>query len=264
MIPKKIHYCWFGAGSKPELIQKCIASWHKFCPDWEIIEWNESNYDVSANRYAREAYELKKWAFVSDVARLDIVNRYGGVYLDTDVELLAPIEGLLRHNAFYFFETERNIATGLGFGAVKEHSSIKAMLSYYDDKSFVCNGKIDMTPCPKNNTDKIMSVCPSLIRNGCRQEIDNMCFLSLGEYGDYMKHYGTASWTDHPNFDESKISHKYKNTKIKRFLKQPQRFNYIEKHFGDKAVKIYTFIVYDLLEFGVWFYIKKLVNRIIC
>lgn len=89
MIPKKIHYCWFGGNPKSDLILTCIKSWKNFCPDYEIIEWNENNWDINYNQYTREAYQAKKWAFVSDVARLDIVYRYGGLYLDTDVELKA-------------------------------------------------------------------------------------------------------------------------------------------------------------------------------
>lgn len=262
MIPQKIHYCWFGGNPKPEIIEKCIASWHGLCPDWEIIEWNESNYDISAYPYMQEAYEAKKWAFVSDVARLDIVAKHGGVYLDTDVELLAPIEELLTHNAFYIFETERNIATGLGFGAVQGHPTVTAMLRYYEGRSFLKNGKPDMTPCPANNTEMLLQICPSLIKNGRRQQIDDVLILSLGDYGRYMKHYGTASWTDHPNLDQTK-QHVYKNTRLKRFLKQPQRFDFIEKHLGKKAVKFYTFLVYDLMEFGPVFYVKKLLKRIV-
>ncbi|MBP3381927.1 MAG: glycosyl transferase, partial [Clostridia bacterium] len=82
MIPRKIHYCWFGGNPLPELAQKCIASWKKHCPDFEIVEWNESNYDVHKNPYIAQAYEQKKYAFVSDYMRFDILHRYGGVYLD--------------------------------------------------------------------------------------------------------------------------------------------------------------------------------------
>ena len=88
MIPKTIHYCWFGRGEKPKLAQKCIASWKTFCPDYEIIEWNEDNYDVNSTPYTKYCYENKKWAFLSDYVRLDVVCRHGGVYFDTDVEVI--------------------------------------------------------------------------------------------------------------------------------------------------------------------------------
>lgn len=263
MIPKKIHYCWFGGNPKPEIIEKCIASWHHFCPDWEIIEWNEENYDVNAISYMAEAYAAKKWAFVSDVARLDIVAKHGGVYLDTDVELLTPIEELLDSGAFYIFETERNIATGLGFGAEADHPTVRAMLGYYNGRSFLKKGKPDMTPCPANNTEMLLSVCTSMIRNGRRQQVDDVLILSPQDYSRCMKHYGTASWTDNPNLDPEKLVRHYKDTRLKRFLRQPQRFELVEKHFGKKAVKLYTFCVYDLMEMGLGFYLKKLYKKVL-
>ena len=96
-IPKVIHYCWFGKGEMPKIAKKCIKSWEKYCPDYEIICHNEDNFDLSQNRYMREAYEAKKWAFVSDFARLKIIYDHGGIYLDTDVELIKPIDDLLEN-----------------------------------------------------------------------------------------------------------------------------------------------------------------------
>ena len=91
-IPKQISYCWFGHNPLPKKVEKCIESWKKHCPDYEIIRWDESNYDVTKNQYIREAYEAKKWAFVSDYARLDVIYQYGGIYLDMDVELIKDFE----------------------------------------------------------------------------------------------------------------------------------------------------------------------------
>ena len=113
MIPKVIHYCWFGGNPLPELAQKCIASWKKYCPDYEIKEWNESNFDLNCCDYVREAYEAKKWAFVSDVARLYAMVHEGGIYMDTDVEVIAPLDSLLQYHAVSGFETEHSIPTGL-------------------------------------------------------------------------------------------------------------------------------------------------------
>ena len=97
MIPKVIHYCWFGGNPKPKLAEKCIKSWKKYCPDYEIIEWNEDNFDISAAPlYVRQAYEAKKWAFVTDYVRLEVVYNHGGVYLDTDVELLKSLDSLFQ------------------------------------------------------------------------------------------------------------------------------------------------------------------------
>lgn len=127
MIPKTIHYCWFGGNPLPELAQKCIASWKKYCPDYEIIEWNESNFDIQSCAYASEAATAKKWAFVSDYARFKIIYDHGGVYFDTDVELLKPLNEILDKGGFMAIESyptskqpERNfgVAPGLGLAAV--------------------------------------------------------------------------------------------------------------------------------------------------
>ena len=95
-IPKIIHFMWFGGAELPEKVLKCMESWKRYCPDYEIKRWDESNYDYHQYQYAEEAYAQKKWAFVSDVARLDVVYKYGGIYLDTDVELIKPLDSLLK------------------------------------------------------------------------------------------------------------------------------------------------------------------------
>lgn len=100
MIPKKIHYCWFGRGDKPKLAKRCIASWKKYCPDYEIIEWNEDNFDINTNEYTKWCYENKNYAFLSDYVRLLVVYRHGGIYFDTDVELIRNPDFLLENQAF--------------------------------------------------------------------------------------------------------------------------------------------------------------------
>ncbi|WGE31936.1 glycosyl transferase [Actinobacillus genomosp. 2] len=136
MIPKKIHYCWFGGNPLPKSVKKCIESWKKYCPDYEIIEWNESNYNVHKNLFIKEAYEKKKFAFVSDYARLDVVYSEGGIYLDTDVELIKPIDDLLAHSCFLASESIDDVATGLGFGAEKGHWFIAENMSVYENMHF--------------------------------------------------------------------------------------------------------------------------------
>ncbi len=121
MIPKTIHYCWFGRNPKPKLAEKCIRSWKRRCPDYEIIEWNEDNYDISsAPLFVRQAYEKKKWGFVPDYIRLDLINRFGGIYLDTDVEVLKRLDCFLENKSFFGLENNKYVALGLGFGAEKE------------------------------------------------------------------------------------------------------------------------------------------------
>ena len=104
MIPKKIHYCWFGRGEKPKLAKKCIESWKKYCPDYEIVEWNEDNFDIHMNGYTKMCYEQKKYAFLTDYIRLLVVAEHGGIYFDTDVEVVHTIDDLLKYDAFYCYE----------------------------------------------------------------------------------------------------------------------------------------------------------------
>ena len=113
MIPKIIHYCWFGGNPLSDLAQKCIDSWKKYCPDYEIKEWNESNFDLNSCDYVREAYQAKKWAFVTDYVRLYAMVTEGGIYMDTDVEVIRPLDSFLSNRAFSGFEDETNIPTGI-------------------------------------------------------------------------------------------------------------------------------------------------------
>lgn len=164
MIPKKIHYCWFGGGEKSRLAKKCIASWKKYCPDYEIIEWNEENFDVYMNGYTSMCYEQKKYAFLSDYVRLLVVYQHGGLYFDTDVELIRKPDFLLEQEAFFGFETKKIISedecfnsspevaavnSGLAFGSNPASVALKTMLEEYD---FLLDGKHGVVGCPILNT----------------------------------------------------------------------------------------------------------------
>lgn len=257
MIPKVIHYCWFGGNPKPEIVKKCIASWEKFCPEWEIKEWNENNFDVMSVAYMKEAYEHKKWAFVSDVARLSIIYQHGGVYLDTDVELLDNIETWLDNKAFFVFENMRSVASGLGFGAVQNHVSIKKMLEYYDGKHFIINGKEQLFPCPAGNTQALREQYQEFRCNGQTQRFGDIIVLSPHDYELRAVHHGTALWID-GNKAEKKV---YKNTKLKRFFRDYRKFEFIEKYFGERVHRIYTFIAYDFLEYGISYYGRRILHK---
>lgn len=146
MIPHTIHYCWFGCHPKPRLIKKCIESWKEYLPDWEIVEWNESNYDVNQNKYIAEAYRQKKWAFVVDYARFDILNRFGGVFLDTDVELLKPIpEEMLDYEAFTGFESVKTVNPGLVYASIAGQAMLERVISAYEKREFgqKVNGRLE-------------------------------------------------------------------------------------------------------------------------
>ena len=135
-IPKKIHYCWFGNGDKPIIVKKCEESWKEHLADYEIIEWNEKNFDININKYVEEAYKCKKFAFVSDYVRVYALYNHGGIYLDTDVEVFKNFDDLLENDSFWGYEQENYIATST-IGAKKANKLIKSFLDSYDDKTFV-------------------------------------------------------------------------------------------------------------------------------
>lgn len=138
-IPKIIHYCWFGRGEKPEIVRKCLSSWRRNLQDYQIIEWNEENFDVNSNPYVQGAYQAKKYAFVSDYVRVHALYHTGGIYLDTDVEVFKNFDDLLHHKSFWGFEQENFIATST-IGASKGNSLIKIFLDSYNGKKFNENG----------------------------------------------------------------------------------------------------------------------------
>lgn len=145
MIPKKIHYCWFGRGPKPALAIKCIESWKKYLPEYEIKEWNEDNFDLDAYPYAREAYDARKFAFVTDIVRLHALYTEGGIYMDTDVEVLKPLDALLQYEAVSGFESSTQIPTGL-MACRDGHLLFKEMLDDYVGAHFVRpDGSLDTT-----------------------------------------------------------------------------------------------------------------------
>lgn len=169
MIPKTIHYCWFGGEKKPKLAQRCISSWEKYCPEYQIIEWNEGNFDIDAYPYARYCRDNKKWAFLSDFVRLLVVAYQGGIYFDTDVELLKNPDELLVYEAFYGFENNCCVATGLGFGAEANHSTVLAMLQQYLNLEANADGTYPIVVCPELNTQALIPF--GLKLDGSRQNI---------------------------------------------------------------------------------------------
>lgn len=135
MIPKIIHYCWFGNGEKSELIERCMDSWKKYMPDYEIIEWNENNFDVNFIPFVKQAYINKKWAFVSDYVRAYALYNYGGIYLDTDVEITNTFDDFLPHGAFSGFE-KKGLSFTAVWGAKAKHHWPKKVLDFYERLHF--------------------------------------------------------------------------------------------------------------------------------
>lgn len=208
IIPKKIHYCWFGKSEMPEKFKRNVETWKENCPDYEIIRWDESTYDIAKNQYMYQAYQAKRWGFVPDYARLDIVYTYGGVYLDTDVELLRSIDELLKAEFFCGFESEKYIALGLGFGARAGNKILEEMLQTYEKLEFVKeDGALNLIASPFYQTEVMERF--GLKRNGCTQMNDRFLALSseylspINEVGigrptpySYSIHQYAATWFD--------------------------------------------------------------------
>jgi hypothetical protein len=169
-IPKVIHYCWFGRNPLPESAQKCIASWRKFMPDYEIIEWNEDNYDVNKIAYTAEAYAVKKYAFVSDYARFDILYQHGGLYFDTDVEVIKPFDDIVANGPFMGCEIDAKtcngiaVAPGLGLGVTPGLSLYKEILNYYARLHYTIDGQI------VENVTIVAHTTNILFQNGLKNE----------------------------------------------------------------------------------------------
>lgn len=155
MIPKKIHYCWFGGNPLPYDVKKCIESWRKYAPEYEIIEWNDNNFNVNSHPFMKAAYDAKAWAFVSDYARLKVIYDNGGIYFDTDVELLKNPDFLLVNQCYIGVQQVGQFCTtGLGFGAIKSSPVVQKMLEKYDSLVFSLENKKELA-CPYLNNSVI-------------------------------------------------------------------------------------------------------------
>jgi len=209
MIPKIIHYIWLGGKSLPSLEKKCIKSWRKFCPDYEIKKWDETNFDINSNQYCREAYEAKKYAFASDYIRLHALVEHGGIYLDTDVELFKSLNSFLHHEAFTGIEAVGQIATAI-LGSSKGNALFQDFLKEYELKSFVLpNGNFNLII---NNTFFLEFLQKKgFILDDSYQEVEGLAvypkeFFSPKNFSDFKLnpssrttntvsvHYGAASW----------------------------------------------------------------------
>lgn len=227
-IPKIIHYCWVGGNPKPQSVLYCIESWKRCCPDYEIREWNETNYDFTKNEYMRQAYEAKKWGFVPDYARLDIVYEHGGIYLDTDVEMVRSFDHLLEHACFFGFEETGDgkyfVNCGHGFGAAPRHEVVKNARDLYDHLRFTnADGSLNLLASPYYTTQSLRQI--GLIQENRDQELsgvqifasDVLCPKNF-RTGKLHKtartvsiHHFTASWVDEKIKAEMAHQQKIKN-----------------------------------------------------
>lgn len=223
-MEKIIHYCWFGGKEMPQLAQKCLKSWKKFCPDYQIMCWNEKTFDINSNKFVKEAYESKKFAFVTDYVRLHALYNYGGIYMDTDVEVIKPIDKFLENKSFSGFESERYAVTGI-MGSEKGSLFIKELMDYYTNESFVKeDGSLNMIP----NTQIITNILDNkgLVKNNQYQVINDEYTLYPIDYfcpidfdtkkkniteNTYTIHWFAGSWIPLENKIKAKV---YNFTKV--------------------------------------------------
>lgn len=228
MIPKVIHYCWVGGKPIPEKDKKCIESWKKYCPDYEIIRWDESNYDFSKNNYMKQAYEMKKWGFVPDYARLDIIYSNGGIYLDTDVELVSSLDDFLNDSAFFGFEEGEFINPGSGFGAEKGHPGLKRLMEIYENKLFISNdGKLNLIPSPVLHRDKFIEMGAKM--NDKLQIVNGITIYPTEYFCPYRYYTGLLKTTENTH-----SIHRYNMSWVdeasKKWTRREQRLSRVMNH----------------------------------
>ena len=209
MIPKLIHYCWFGHGEMPELTQKCIASWHTYMPDWEYKLWNEDNFDVNQIPYTKEAYEARKFAFVSDYVRLWALHNEGGLYMDVDFEVFKPFDDLMSWDAFAGYEGSKHSPLMMGVVASRANGEwVKEQLGYYQGRHFLLpDGSLDLTTNVQFITAKMHE--QGFVQNGKEQDYKDLHVFPVeyfcprqttGEYfltkNTYCEHLGLGSWAE--------------------------------------------------------------------
>lgn len=221
LIPKKIHYCWFGNGKKTELAERCIQNWKERLPDYEIIEWNETNCDINENSYVKEAYKARKWAFVADYFRLKAIYEQGGIYLDTDTEITGELDLLRINKAFFAFETAQFVHAGI-FGAVKQLKLIKEWLdTYKNDKFFRKDGSLNTKTIVVRLTDILVNKY-NIRLNGKQQTLENnitiypanILTIDVFDGKSCAVHHYDSSWWD------VKTGPSYKQVVLKEYFKE--------------------------------------------
>lgn len=262
MIPKIIHYCWFGKNPIPKSALNCIDSWKKYCPNFEIIEWNEKKFDIDSHKFVKECYELKKYGFIVDVLRMYVLKEFGGIYLDTDVEFIKSIDNnIFNKVAFIGFEQKNYIGVGI-VGSVKNGKFVNQVYDSYKDRSFK-----DERGMPKTSFTGPVGVTEILkkegfLLDGTYQEVDNYLTVYPTDFfapKNYMNgiteitkntitiHHYDASWHDSKSFIE--------NQKLNRKLFYLKQFN---NEFLNKQEAIYFYMIHQKVSIKNMFifYIK--------
>jgi hypothetical protein len=244
MIPKIIHYCWFGRNPIPSEYKKYIDSWRKFLPDYEIKEWNEDNYDVNCIPFSKEAYEVGKFAYVSDYARLKILYEHGGLYFDTDVEVIRPMDDLMEQGAWMGIEKhtatpdkDDMVAIGLGFAVMPKNAIIKEIMAFYENHHYIYpDGHMEQIPIVSVVSDVLRKhgmpahiEKPTIVGDITIYPWDYLCpqeFLSnkveITDHTFTIHHYGATwmSWSDKMKMRKGKLGNK-----VRSFIKRLKCIN---------------------------------------
>jgi mannosyltransferase OCH1-like enzyme len=260
-IPKIIHYCWFGGNSLPELAQKCIASWKQFFPDYEIKEWNESNYDVHKIPYTSEAYNAKKYAFVSDYARFDVLYEYGGIYFDTDVEVIKPFDNILQNGGFMGLESVGNVAAGLGIGCNAGLGIVYQILEFYAALHFLNkDGSYNLQTVVKHVT-KI------LLKNGLKKEniiqvLEGLVIYPIDYFNPMAIQDGELKITEN-TYSIHHFAASWHSEKDKRYQKYGTKIiSYFGSNYFSKFIIRFIFVIRHFKEDGIPGALKYYVKRL--
>ena len=271
MIPKTIHYCWFGRNPKSEIVQLCIESWKQYCPDYEIIEWNEDNFDVNGVAYSAAAYADKKWAFVSDYARLKIIYDHGGIYMDTDVLLHNSLDDLLKYECWLASDDIRYVATGLGFGACKGNRTIQYLLEGYSTYSYPAKANVDLDTARLHQLWDVWSFAEE------SRMIEDTYVIGRRDYPKYAKHLytNTGVFLSDEHVEQRRVAiMKQLNEQVKvtpkqqfkyklgLLIRRPKLIAFIEKRKSTFCGKALTFLIYDLIDSGPVYFLKLVINKI--
>ena len=226
-IPHVINYVWFGGGKHSKLQKKCMKSWKKFCPDYEIKRWDESNFDIStAPLYVQQAYDAKKWAFVSDYVRIKVLFEHGGLYFDTDTEVLKDISHLVENNAFIAFESNEMLNTGV-VGACKNDALLQELLKEYEKLSFYDeNGNMNTVVTGKYTTKVFFK--HGLITNGKEQKVENWKIYPFNFFYPVKVINNNTYYTD-----DTCIVHWYEGTWF------PEEYKKARRHDKNPLIKLF-------------------------
>jgi mannosyltransferase OCH1-like enzyme len=245
MITKIIHYCWFGGNQKTELVANCVASWKKYLPDYEIIEWNEHNFDINHNFFVKTAYNQKKWAFVSDYVRAYALYQHGGIYLDSDVEIRNNLDEFLIHGAFSGFEIKGYPFTAV-WGSEKHHIWVQRVLEYYDRLT-----KFELVTNTVIVTNILIEHYNINVNNDSIQYLDDNIVIYSSEYfcldipKNYAVHHFSGSWIEGGSGAKQALNKQYL---LEKYTENVAKGNILEDLYNYKVINFRYIIKFLIIK----------------